>query len=359
MAKAKPAASKRSSWTRPAVARRSSSATATVTTTTTRPDPSHPGRSGHETVVAGQAPRGPAAAAGLQHAPPLRLRHGPRADVVPGRVPARDADLGLAPAQGLGGAEPRRQGEAHARGARADLREDRPDRGEPGEALPPEWPTELAKLQDAAAVPCDQVRERITGELGKPPEELFATFEPEPFAAASTAQVHRATLHDGTHVAVKVQRPNIVAKTGADLGVLQKRRATLPSVSRSRAAWTSTDARPVRLRRAPRAGLPQRGLQRPPPRRDHGPCRACTCRSSTATCRVQAGHAEFVKGVKISNVDAIRAAGIDRGDRPQRAPRADQAGPGRRLLPRRPAPRQPARGAGDRADHLPRLRHGG
>ena len=119
-------------WTRPAAARTSSSTTAIVITVMTRPNPSGPRRSGHEAVVAGQGPRGPAAAAGLQHAPPLRLRHGAGADGVPRRVPACDADLGLAAARRLGRAEARRQGQAHARGAGTHLREDRPDRVEPG-----------------------------------------------------------------------------------------------------------------------------------------------------------------------------------------------------------------------------------
>ena len=62
----------------------------------------------------------------------------------------------------------------------------------------------------------------MTKELGSPPEALFETFDPIPFAAASTAQVHEARLHDGTLVAVKVQRPRIVAKTQADLGVMEQ-----------------------------------------------------------------------------------------------------------------------------------------
>jgi hypothetical protein len=90
------------------------------------------------------------------------------------------------------------------------------------QALPPDWVAELAKLQsDVPPVPYDQAREIIISELGSPPEELYATFEPDALAAASTAQVHRATLHDGTQVAVKVQRPNIVASVKADLAVLQ------------------------------------------------------------------------------------------------------------------------------------------
>ncbi len=87
--------------------------------------------------------------------------------------------------------------------------------------LPPDMIAELSKLQsDAAPFPWEDASQVIIGELGKSPEELYASIEHEPFAAASTAQVHRATLHDGTVVAVKVQRPQIVAKTKADLGVI-------------------------------------------------------------------------------------------------------------------------------------------
>jgi ubiquinone biosynthesis protein len=90
-----------------------------------------------------------------------------------------------------------------------------------GDVLPAELVEELSKLQsDAGPFPWEEARAVITSELGQPPEALFATIDQEPFAAASTAQVHRATLHDGTPVAVKVQRPQIVAKTKADLGVI-------------------------------------------------------------------------------------------------------------------------------------------
>ena len=89
--------------------------------------------------------------------------------------------------------------------------------------LPTDWTTEFARLQaDAEPFPWLDAVEVIKAELGRLPEELFASIEQEPFAAASTAQVHRATLADGTLVAVKIQRPRIVAKTKADLGVMQE-----------------------------------------------------------------------------------------------------------------------------------------
>jgi aarF domain-containing kinase len=55
-----------------------------------------------------------------------------------------------------------------------------------------------------------QAREIVERELGRPVEEVFATWEEEPFSAASIGQVHRATLHDGRRVAVKVFPPPLL-----------------------------------------------------------------------------------------------------------------------------------------------------
>ena len=184
-----------------------------------------------------------------------------------------------------------------------------------GEALPPEWLEELQKLQsDAAPFPYEQAREIITKELGKPPEELFATFEQEPFAAASTAQVHRATLHDGTLVAVKVQRPNIVAKTKADLGVMQELARQL--------------ARRVEIaRRLDVEGILNEFASGVLLELDYRNEAYNARRISEAMVKFERMHvpvvyghlsgervmtAEFVKGAKISNVGALDAAGIDR-----------------------------------------------
>jgi len=89
--------------------------------------------------------------------------------------------------------------------------------------LPQEWRDELDKLQNTVPpFPWAQARDIIARELGADPATLFADIEAEPFAAASLAQVHRATLHDGTPVVVKVQRPDVQAKVRADLGVIQE-----------------------------------------------------------------------------------------------------------------------------------------
>jgi len=78
------------------------------------------------------------------------------------------------------------------------------------DVLPLELILELEKLQDnVPPLPGSIARKVVEKELKKSTEELFAWFEIEPFASASMAQVHRATLKGGEKVAVKVQRPGI------------------------------------------------------------------------------------------------------------------------------------------------------
>ncbi len=89
------------------------------------------------------------------------------------------------------------------------------------DVLPPEYIEELSKLQDTVPpAPTELIRKQIEAELGQPPSAIFATFEEEPLAAASLAQVHAATLQDGTEVVVKVQRPDIRPIIETDLEIL-------------------------------------------------------------------------------------------------------------------------------------------
>ncbi|MBA3395251.1 MAG: AarF/ABC1/UbiB kinase family protein [Deltaproteobacteria bacterium] len=86
----------------------------------------------------------------------------------------------------------------------------------------PIWASELAALQDGVpAVDAAAIRARIEHELGRPLDAVFATFDDTPLAAASLAQVHAATLLDGTPVAVKVQVPGIEDVIEADIAALR------------------------------------------------------------------------------------------------------------------------------------------
>jgi ubiquinone biosynthesis protein len=115
--------------------------------------------------------------------------------------------------------------------------------------LPPEFTAELAKLQDRAEpAPWEQVAEVITQSLGAPPGEIFAELQPEPAAAASIAQVHKARLRGGTapdaEVAVKVQRPGIRASVEQDLDILLRLADRLEDRARwARAVGTAGVAR--------------------------------------------------------------------------------------------------------------------
>jgi ubiquinone biosynthesis protein len=85
----------------------------------------------------------------------------------------------------------------------------------------PAMADELSKLQtDTPPDPPDTVRETIIAELGKPPEELYAEFDPIPLASASIGQVHAGRLHDGRRIVVKVQRKGIPEKVARDLDLL-------------------------------------------------------------------------------------------------------------------------------------------
>src|SRR4051812_23481982 len=87
--------------------------------------------------------------------------------------------------------------------------------------LPADFCYEFFKLLNTVPpFPYAQVREIIKRELGDYPDVVFREFEPEPFASASVGQVHRATLHTGERVAVKVQRPGIRQSMRTDIDLM-------------------------------------------------------------------------------------------------------------------------------------------
>ncbi len=180
--------------------------------------------------------------------------------------------------------------------------------------LPEEWAVELKKLQsEVPPFPSEQAREVIREELGDYPENLFATFDPIPFAAASTAQVHRATLHSGEDVVVKVQRPNIPEQMKADLGIM----LNAARIISTRSEWVRTIdltgmlaqfsksvleeldylGEAYNATRLGEAMAPLPGVTIPRIYYEYTTSKVLTM--------------DYVSGVKITNLEAIRAAGID------------------------------------------------
>jgi ubiquinone biosynthesis protein len=88
--------------------------------------------------------------------------------------------------------------------------------------FPPHIIAALTRLQDdVGAFGWRAVERTLREDLGKPVDELFASFEQTPVASASVAQVHRATLPDGEEVAVKVRRPGLDGLVRFDLTVMR------------------------------------------------------------------------------------------------------------------------------------------
>ena len=115
----------------------------------------------------------------------------------------------------------------------------------------PIWAGELAALQDEVPpIDAAAVRARIEAELGRPIGEVFAELDDTPLAAASLAQVHAATLPDGTRVVVKVQVPGIEDVIGADIAALKTIASTvgeLPGVDLATLAAELTRALAIEL----------------------------------------------------------------------------------------------------------------
>jgi ubiquinone biosynthesis protein len=88
--------------------------------------------------------------------------------------------------------------------------------------IPPDLADELAQLQDnVPPFPAALARQLIEKAYGRSVEDVFASFESEPVASASIAQVHFATLKDGRDVAVKVLRPNMLSVIDDDLSLMR------------------------------------------------------------------------------------------------------------------------------------------
>ncbi len=232
-----------------------------------------------------------------------------------------------------------------------------------GEGLfPPELVDEFKRCRDQVpAEPFDVVRATVEADLGRPLDDVFATFDVVPLAAASIAQVHAARLRTGEDVVVKVQRPDVARLVHHDLRamawlaphlvgripvaalanppalvelfadtIVEELDFRVEAANMLDVAGDAARARPDRLRGAATSS----GAGHPPRARDATPR------------RVQ---------VRRRERDA-RGRRRHRGGRAHGDDRPDGRGDDQRHLPRRPARGQPAR-ARRRAHRVARLRH--
>ncbi len=181
--------------------------------------------------------------------------------------------------------------------------------------FPVEYVEELSKLQDRVpAFAYEQVLEIIETDFGKPIDKLFRNFDPTPLAAASLGQVHKAKLHNGEEVVVKVQRPGLKQLFTIDLAILKQIARYFQNHPRwgknrdwlgiyeecCRILWEETDY----LKEGRNADTFRRNF------REEKWVRVPRVYWRYASPKVLT--LEYLPGIKISHYDAIEAAGLDR-----------------------------------------------
>jgi len=183
------------------------------------------------------------------------------------------------------------------------------------DVFPPEYVEVLKQCHDAVpAQPYAVIRSAVERELGRSLDAVFSEFDPEPLASASLAQVHRARLRDGREVAVKVQYPDVERIVRTDLA----------NVRRACAVYEHFDPQPVALlpllneltahlemeldfRREADCADRVREIFA-----DHGGVVVPGIHREWSTRRVLT--MECVDGIKITDVEGLRRAGLDPAD---------------------------------------------
>jgi ubiquinone biosynthesis protein len=188
--------------------------------------------------------------------------------------------------------------------------------------LAPAYTRELSKLQDATPpAPADAIREIVESELSGGVAAAFAEFDPQPLAAGSVGEVHAAVLHDGTRVVVKVRRPGVAELIERDLEIMSNLAARASRRSEVAAAFDVI-------------GLSQEFAAELRGQLDYVR-EACNAERFAANFAGETGvHVprvfwelsssrvitlERLEGMKITDVKALQAAGLDRRELAQNA----------------------------------------
>ena len=183
--------------------------------------------------------------------------------------------------------------------------------GSRSDVLPREYVEVLSKLQDRVPPkPFSVVRRTVERELRRPIEDVFEEFSVSPIASASLAQVHAARLRGGERVAVKVQYPEVAALVRSDLANLRLLFRAIDVIERKIDLMPLIDELgthvPRELDFVSEADNAERSAKQLSQRTD---VRIPRIHREWTTRRVLV--MEFVDGIKITDVAALRAAGID------------------------------------------------
>ena len=183
--------------------------------------------------------------------------------------------------------------------------------GARSDVLPPEYVEVLSKLQDR--VPPKRfavVRRTVESELGRPLEEVFEQFAERPIASASLAQVHEAKLRGGERVAVKVQYPEVEALVTSDLANLRMLFRAVGAIERNVDLMPLIDELgtyvPLELDFVREADNAEQAARQFAGRSD---VRVPRIHRELTTRRLLV--MEFIDGIKITDVEKLRAAGVD------------------------------------------------
>ncbi|MBN2892241.1 MAG: AarF/ABC1/UbiB kinase family protein [Bacteroidales bacterium] len=181
--------------------------------------------------------------------------------------------------------------------------------------IPLELITELKKLQDSVP-PFAQEKaiSIIEQELGKPIDELFSEYIAEPIAAASIAQVHKAILHNGEEVAIKIQRPDIDQIIETDLEIMFFVATMIEKYIEGLKNFSLTEIvkeLETSIRKELNFSLEMANLERFGNNFQKNPnIYVPKCYENLSTKKILT--LEFIDGIKISDIESIEAHSLDR-----------------------------------------------